>query len=145
MYRRLGILTTPVALLVACGGMKGGDAVRLEDPTAKGALGEKASACGASDGDAEAYVVDPGREQPPRSRDRDAHGAGAGARYTCEEFRLVKGCSVRGDYSDVGSAELSDTYASGLVGPPEAEHARAGYARACARDPNDGACVKMKK
>src|SRR5688572_8202351 len=94
------VLSSLVAVQ-GCAGAKTGDAVRPQDPSAREAIGEKKAECTGKLGYADALVVDWDSAQ---RLDLEA-GMKEGlvpVRYTCDEFRIIKGCKVQGDYAYVG-------------------------------------------
>jgi TPR repeat protein len=97
-----------LALLVAgCGGMKGGGAARPKDPKATDALGAHAISCDAPPAYSEPLVVD--WSSAARLDLELAMQEGlVPVRYTCDEFRIVKGCKVQGDYIFAGVSRKED-------------------------------------
>lgn len=103
--RKLG---APLLLLaLACGGTRGGDVIRPADPKAGDALGEAPVACEGPLGYGEPFVVDWSSTQRLDLEVAMKSGL-VPVKYTCEEFRIVKGCKVRGDYAFAGVSRKED-------------------------------------
>ncbi len=93
--------------LVGCGGMKGGGAVRPKDPKATDAVGADAISCDAPPAYGEPLVVD--WSSGARLDLELAMKEGlVPVRYTCDEFRIVKGCKAQGDYIFAGVSRKED-------------------------------------
>ena len=96
-----------LSLLAGCGGMKGGGAARPDDPKATDALGADVIACDAAPAYSEPLVVDWSSNARLDLEIAMKDGL-VPVRYTCDEFRIVKGCRAQGDYIFAGVSRKED-------------------------------------
>lgn len=115
-HARAVVLSLAAVFVASCGGRNAGDAVRPAAPTAREALGEDV-ACRAVGASAEPLIVDWKSNERTDLEVAMKEGVAVVA-YDCKTLRLVKGCSVHGEYAFAGVSRRAGPRTRTIRTPP---------------------------